>query len=219
MTADQERTATIPPRAVRAHRLGAAPRPPIGSAGGGSASRDRRPASRFGMMRLTTVGRRSGQPRVAIVGYYEDGPNLVTLAMNGWADAEPAWWLNLQAQPDTIVELKDGPRAVRARVAAGPERERLWAELPRLPRLGRRHRRPRCAAIDGASGGRARASRRLRVRWPTTRPRLQSRGLTASRAPRQERETARPRQRDHREVARARRAVAGRLRSPDSRPI
>jgi F420H(2)-dependent quinone reductase len=34
---------------------------------------------RFGMMRLTTVGRRSGQSRVAIVGYYRDGENLVTL--------------------------------------------------------------------------------------------------------------------------------------------
>jgi deazaflavin-dependent oxidoreductase (nitroreductase family) len=80
----------------------------------------------FGTMRLNTIGRRSGQPRVAIVGYYEDGPNLVTLAMNGWADAEPAWWLNLQAQPDTTVELKGGVRAVRARAAEGEERERLW---------------------------------------------------------------------------------------------
>lgn len=80
----------------------------------------------FGTMRLNTIGRRSGQPRVAIVGYYEDSPNLVTLAMNGWADAEPAWWLNLQAQPDTTVELKDGIRAVRARVAEGGERDRLW---------------------------------------------------------------------------------------------
>jgi deazaflavin-dependent oxidoreductase (nitroreductase family) len=91
---------------------------------------------KFGMMRLTTVGRRSGQSRVAIIGYYEDGPNLVTLAMNGWADAEPAWWLNLQAQPDTTVELKDGPRAVRARVAAGPERERLWASFRDYPGWG-----------------------------------------------------------------------------------
>ena len=81
----------------------------------------------FGTLRLNTVGRRSGQPRVAIVGYYEDGPNLVTLAMNGWADAEPAWWLNLQARPDTTVELKDGIRAVRARAAHGEERDRLWA--------------------------------------------------------------------------------------------
>jgi deazaflavin-dependent oxidoreductase (nitroreductase family) len=79
------------------------------------------------MLRLTTVGRRSGQPRVAIVGYLEDGQNLVTLAMNGWADAEPAWWLNLQAQPDTMVELKDGLRAVRGRAAGGEERDRLWA--------------------------------------------------------------------------------------------
>jgi deazaflavin-dependent oxidoreductase (nitroreductase family) len=79
------------------------------------------------MLRLTTVGRRSGQSRVAIVGYYEDGPNLVTLAMNGWAEAEPAWWLNLQAQPDTTVELKDGLRAVRGRAATGEERDRLWA--------------------------------------------------------------------------------------------
>jgi deazaflavin-dependent oxidoreductase (nitroreductase family) len=91
---------------------------------------------RFGMMRLTTIGRRSGEPRVAIVGYYEDGPNLVTLAMNGWADAEPAWWLNLQAHPDTIVQLKDGPRAVRARVAVGEERDRLWAGFRDYPGWG-----------------------------------------------------------------------------------
>ena len=34
-----------------------------------------------------------------VIGYYEDGPDLVTLAMNGWAEPEPAWWLNLQAHP------------------------------------------------------------------------------------------------------------------------
>jgi F420H(2)-dependent quinone reductase len=91
---------------------------------------------RFGMMRLTTIGRRSGQRRVAIVGYYEDGPNLVTLAMNGWADAEPAWWLNLQVHPDTTVTLPDGARAVRARAAAGAERERLWARFRDFPGWG-----------------------------------------------------------------------------------
>ena len=84
-------------------------------------------AERWGILRLRTVGRRSGQPRVAIVGYYEDGPNLVKLAMNGWAEAEPAWWLNLQAQPDTVVELKDGLGAVRGRAAEGEECDRLWA--------------------------------------------------------------------------------------------
>jgi F420H(2)-dependent quinone reductase len=78
-------------------------------------------------MRLKTVGRRSGKERIAILGYYEDGPNLVTVAMNGWADGEPAWWLNLQALPDATVELKEGAREVRGRAAQGDERARLWA--------------------------------------------------------------------------------------------
>jgi len=82
----------------------------------------------WGMMRLTTVGRRSGQARRAILGYFEDGPNLVTMAMNGWGEAEPAWWLNLQASPDTTVELTDGRRAVHGRAATPDERPRLWAK-------------------------------------------------------------------------------------------
>jgi deazaflavin-dependent oxidoreductase (nitroreductase family) len=83
---------------------------------------------RWGTMRLTTVGRKSGKERSVILGYYEDGPNLVTMAMNGWADPEPAWWLNLQAHPEVEVELKTGRRLVRGRAAAaGAERDRLWA--------------------------------------------------------------------------------------------
>jgi deazaflavin-dependent oxidoreductase (nitroreductase family) len=82
---------------------------------------------KWGALRLTTTGRRSGQPRSVIVGYYEDGPDLVTMAMNGWGAAEPAWWLNLQAHPEALVELAGGVRrAVRGRAAAGEERDRLW---------------------------------------------------------------------------------------------
>jgi F420H(2)-dependent quinone reductase len=81
----------------------------------------------FGYLRLVTVGRRSGRMRAAILGFVEDGANLVTLAMNGWGDDEPAWWLNLQVAPDATVELKGGTtRAVRARAATGDERDRLW---------------------------------------------------------------------------------------------
>lgn len=82
---------------------------------------------KWGTMRLKTIGRRTGRERIAILGYYEDGPNLVTLAMNGWADGEPAWWLNLQAHPTASVDLVDGSRAVRGRAAEGSERARLWA--------------------------------------------------------------------------------------------
>ncbi len=81
----------------------------------------------WGAMRLTTLGRRSGRERSVIVGYFEDGPNLVTMAMNGWGEGEPAWWLNLQAHPLVDVELADGARRVIGRAAHGEERERLWA--------------------------------------------------------------------------------------------
>ncbi|MGD0408846.1 MAG: nitroreductase/quinone reductase family protein [Candidatus Limnocylindrales bacterium] len=49
------------------------------------------------------------------------------MAMNGWADGEPAWWLSLQAHPDASVDLADGSRAVHARAAEGDERSRLRA--------------------------------------------------------------------------------------------
>jgi deazaflavin-dependent oxidoreductase (nitroreductase family) len=88
------------------------------------------PGGQAGYLRLTTVGCRSGRQRAAILCYLEDGDRLVTLAMNGWADADPAWWLNLQARPDAVVEVKGGvSRPVHARVAAGAERERLWEQL------------------------------------------------------------------------------------------
>ena len=83
--------------------------------------------TRWGMLRLRSTGRRSGRERVAILGFIEEGPNLVVPAMNGWADPEPAWWLNLQANPSATVELPDGSsRVVRARAAVGEERGRLW---------------------------------------------------------------------------------------------
>jgi deazaflavin-dependent oxidoreductase (nitroreductase family) len=95
----------------------------------------RRPkGNRYGMMRLTTVGRRSGQERSVILGYFEDGPNLVTMAMNGWADPEPAWWLNLQANPEVTVELPGGRRQVKGRAAEGEERARLWARWREIDR-------------------------------------------------------------------------------------
>lgn len=81
----------------------------------------------WGALWLTTTGRRTGQPRRVLVGYVEDGANLVTMAMNGWGAPEPAWWLNLQADPHATTQTRDGVRRVRARAAHGAERERLWS--------------------------------------------------------------------------------------------
>ena len=43
----------------------------------------------YGTLRLHTKGRKSGAERVAMLGFYEDGPNLFTLAMNGWGSRNP----------------------------------------------------------------------------------------------------------------------------------
>ena len=125
MTAEPQRRARLPPRwfiraAWVAHRA-------IYSVTGGRFGLRRSTADRWGMMRLRTVGRRTGEQRSVILGYFEDGPNLVTMAMNGWAEPEPAWWLNLRAEPDASVDLPGGSRAVRARAADKDERPRLWA--------------------------------------------------------------------------------------------
>lgn len=84
-------------------------------------------AGRWGTLRLTTTGRRSGRQRHVILAYLEDGQNLLTMAMNGWGEGHPAWWLNLQTNPAAEVVLVEGRRPVRARAAAGEERSRLWA--------------------------------------------------------------------------------------------
>lgn len=82
----------------------------------------------WGALRLTTIGRTSGLERTVIIGYLEDGQDLVGLAMNGWDEGHPSWWLNLEAHPDAVVQLSgQEPRPVRARLATGEERERLWA--------------------------------------------------------------------------------------------
>lgn len=91
-------------------------------------------ADRYGMLRLTTIGRRTGKDRHAIVGYVLDGSDLVLLAMNGWAAPEPAWLLNLRGHPDARVDLSEETREVTARLANDEERPRLWATLTSLGR-------------------------------------------------------------------------------------
>ena len=81
----------------------------------------------WGALRLTTIGHKSGRERSVIVGYVEDGASFVTLAMNGWDEGHPSWWLNLEAHPDAVVRLA-GRRLlpVRAHEATADERDRLW---------------------------------------------------------------------------------------------
>lgn len=81
----------------------------------------------WGAMHLETIGRTTGRRRGVIVGYIEDRSMPVVLAMNGWDEGQPAWWLNLESHPDAVIRLKGEPeRPVRVRRVEGDERQRLW---------------------------------------------------------------------------------------------
>jgi deazaflavin-dependent oxidoreductase (nitroreductase family) len=75
---------------------------------------------------LTTIGRRSGTPRRTALIYRQVGDDYVIVASKGGAEKHPAWYLNLADNPDVQVQVKEDEFAGRARVADGPEREKLW---------------------------------------------------------------------------------------------
>jgi len=79
------------------------------------------------MLLLRTIGRRSRQPRTAALLYVRDGAAYTVIASKGGAPQHPAWFLNLTSQPDVEIQVGRQRIPVRARVAEGEERARLWA--------------------------------------------------------------------------------------------
>jgi deazaflavin-dependent oxidoreductase (nitroreductase family) len=75
---------------------------------------------------LTTLGRRSGQPRRQALIYGRDGGNYVVVASKGGAPANPLWYENLVAHPQVRLQVKDEKFTARARDATPEERPRLW---------------------------------------------------------------------------------------------
>jgi deazaflavin-dependent oxidoreductase (nitroreductase family) len=84
------------------------------------------------MLRLTAVGRRTGQSRTLPLACYRDGENWVIVASNDGQDHDPAWWLNLQAHPEARVQVGRQEHRVHALLADAGERTRLWPELVRV---------------------------------------------------------------------------------------
>jgi deazaflavin-dependent oxidoreductase (nitroreductase family) len=78
------------------------------------------------MLLLDHVGARSGAKRTSPLVYVADGENVVLVASKGGNPKNPAWYHNLRANPDTIVQIGSERRAVHARVADPQERKRLW---------------------------------------------------------------------------------------------
>lgn len=78
---------------------------------------------------LHHVGRKSGEARVAPVVYLNDGEDLVVVASYGGAPKHPAWFHNLKATPETVIEVGRERRPVLAHVATPEERARLWPRV------------------------------------------------------------------------------------------
>lgn len=98
---------------------------------------------------LTTTGARSGLPRTTPLGYVTDGAadRIVLFASNLGAASAPAWYRNLVANPEVVVEVGAERFRARATVAEGAERERLYGAFT--------------SSFPGTSEHQARAGRRI----------------------------------------------------------
>jgi deazaflavin-dependent oxidoreductase (nitroreductase family) len=78
---------------------------------------------------LTTRGRRSGEARTHALIFRQEGDHYVIVASKGGHPQHPAWYLNLQAEPEATVQVLGDVFRVRARDAEGEEYDRLWKHM------------------------------------------------------------------------------------------
>lgn len=78
---------------------------------------------------LHTIGRKSARTKTTPLFYLRDGENLAVVASNGGTLSHPAWWLNLEANPEATVEIGGRRLRVRAEEASRGEKARLWPRL------------------------------------------------------------------------------------------
>lgn len=85
-------------------------------------------AGKMPVLELTTTGRKSGEPRtVMLTSPHQDGDTIVIVASKGGEPTHPAWYLNLQADPEVEVVWKGEPKKkMTARTATAAERADLW---------------------------------------------------------------------------------------------
>lgn len=81
---------------------------------------------------LTTVGHRSGRVLTLPLIFGRSGPDYVVVASKGGAPTHPAWYLNLQSNPDVGVQVKAEKFKARAVTASSAERAALWSKMVEL---------------------------------------------------------------------------------------
>ena len=83
---------------------------------------------------LWTIGAKTGRTRSACLPYFRVGDDLVIRGSNGGGATDPHWVHNVRAHPQAWIRVNRRNRPVRAHVAAGAERERIYADLARQSR-------------------------------------------------------------------------------------
>ncbi len=82
------------------------------------------------VLELTTIGRKSGQPRsTMLTSPLQLGDTYVIVASRGGDDHHPAWFLNLRDNPDVTIKVKGTEQRRRARIASAEEKAELWPKL------------------------------------------------------------------------------------------
>lgn len=87
---------------------------------------------RFGkaeILLLTTKGRKSGQARTIPLQYFRNGDDFVLVPSNAGDDHHPGWWLNLQANPNGVLQIGGDKTKVEARKATPEEKARIWPDV------------------------------------------------------------------------------------------
>ena len=84
------------------------------------------PGRQHPLILLTTIGARSGLPRTTPLSYSTDGDRIVVIASKAASPTHPDWYHNLVAHPEAVIEIGAERFPVRARIAEGAERQRLF---------------------------------------------------------------------------------------------
>ena len=81
---------------------------------------------------LTTLARRSGNPRRLALIYGQDGDRYVVFACKGGSDQHPEWYLNLRANPEVQVQVLAHRFRATSRTATPEEPKSLWPLMVEL---------------------------------------------------------------------------------------
>jgi deazaflavin-dependent oxidoreductase (nitroreductase family) len=84
------------------------------------------PGRKYPVILLTTRGAKTGLPRTTPLNYSTDGERIIVIASKAASPTHPDWYHNLVANPEASIEIGMERFPVRAKIAEGEERERLF---------------------------------------------------------------------------------------------